>query len=576
MDDTNFGETTVLISNTGFPTAVRDGRSSSQRKLAIYLILASTVFERLAFYSLAINLVVTLKSTEPNWNSLNSTTALFIFLGTSYVSALIFAAVSDAKLGRAKTIIIGFILYLIGYIFIMLIANIGTHDSICKGSTPTHSSVFTEHCGPQIVGTLIFMAIGVGAVQANMAVFGAEQTQESKIKSRYFDEYYIAVNIGAIIATLSIPLIQTDTENATTTNNYFYGYLIAMIMLVTSAGLFIIGRRYYIHVPPYDTVIMKCIPVIINAFQTWSKYRNVPQRRSNSDPRSSRRRSWNGQNSISDDEPLINDEVSLSFLDYAKAANHGKFTDRIVNDVKSLRRAIVAFLLLIPYWIIYYQIQITFPLQSQQMYIPILHNTDPMPVSWISLGDSVTIILGLLILNLLIYKRSDDPRQTLTIRRKLVIGMILASLSMCIAGIIEIIRQNQCILDQSDSSLNIFAQLPQNICMGLAEIFGTVATLEFAYLAAPRSAQAFLMSLQFCSLGISSFIGQAYLSVYSTTTNNFDFSCQNLNRWTFTLYFFVLAGLQIPFIIIIIACDRKFRILKLNPQQIETQQFQAS
>jgi hypothetical protein len=59
--------------------------------------------------------------------------------------------------------------------------------------------------------------------------------------------------------------------------------------------------------------------------------------------------------------------------------------------------------------------------------------------------------------------------------------------------------------------------------MGLAEIFATVASLEFAYLAAPRSAQTLFMSLQFCSIGISSFIGNAYLSAYSTA-DSFDFS----------------------------------------------------
>lgn len=85
-------------------------------------------------------------------------------------------------------------------------------------------------------------------------------------------------------------------------------------------------------------------------------------------------------------------------------------------------------------------------------------------------------------------------------------------------------------VDKDDSTLSIFAQLPQNICMGLAEIFATVASLEYAYLAAPRSAQALLMSLQFCSLGISSAIGKVYLSLYSTTTGIFDFSVSKMNR----------------------------------------------
>lgn len=81
MDDTNFGETTLLMPSIGLPSSVPDNRSRRQRRLAIYLILASTLFERLAFYSLALNLVVTLKSAESNWDPENSTTASFIFFG---------------------------------------------------------------------------------------------------------------------------------------------------------------------------------------------------------------------------------------------------------------------------------------------------------------------------------------------------------------------------------------------------------------------------------------------------------------------------------------------------------------
>jgi dipeptide/tripeptide permease len=77
--------------------------------------------------------------------------------GTSYISSLIFAAISDAKLGRAKTIIIGFIVYCIGYVMIILMANEKTHRSICASTNVTHNSVFSEHCGPQIIGILVFM-----------------------------------------------------------------------------------------------------------------------------------------------------------------------------------------------------------------------------------------------------------------------------------------------------------------------------------------------------------------------------------------------------------------------------------
>lgn len=59
--------------------------------------------------------------------------------------------------------------------------------------------------------------------------------------------------------------------------------------------------------------------------------------------------------------------------------------------------------------------------------------------------------------------------------------------------------------------------------MGISEVFGTVASFEFAYLAAPRSAQTLLMSLRFCSLGLASFMGNVYVKIFAVEDEKFDF-----------------------------------------------------
>lgn len=189
-----------------------------------------------------------------------------------------------------------------------------------------------------------------------MAVFGAEQNQSSQIASRYFDKYYIAVNIGAIIAELFIPIIQTDSNNQTFSNNYFFGYLTATFILVVAAILFIFGRRYYIHIPPYDSVLINIIPVTLNACQIWCKYHKDEETIHRSAIGPSLRNSWTSHDTMTHGNGVENDGQTLTLLDYAKAANHGRYSDRQVNDVKSLRRSIVVFALLIPYWIIYYQV----------------------------------------------------------------------------------------------------------------------------------------------------------------------------------------------------------------------------
>jgi hypothetical protein len=95
------------------------------------------------------------------------------------------------------------------------------------------------------------------------------------------------------------------------------------------------------------------------------------------------------------------------------------------------------------------------------MTIPCLNNNQTIPISWMSLGDSVTIIckfifqrkiqqsafslVGILILMIFVYKYLDTWNRIISIKIKLIIGMIFAALTMCITGIVELIRQKHCI-----------------------------------------------------------------------------------------------------------------------------------
>jgi len=81
MSDLSTSESSLLISRSGVPLDVPDNRRPYQKQLAIYLILASTTLERIAFYSLVINLVIILQLGELDWDPGNSITLSFIFSG---------------------------------------------------------------------------------------------------------------------------------------------------------------------------------------------------------------------------------------------------------------------------------------------------------------------------------------------------------------------------------------------------------------------------------------------------------------------------------------------------------------
>lgn len=81
MNELTTNESSLLIPRYGVPHDKTDYRRKYQKKLAIYIILASTSLERLAFYSLVINLVMILQLSKLHWDPGNSITLSFIFSG---------------------------------------------------------------------------------------------------------------------------------------------------------------------------------------------------------------------------------------------------------------------------------------------------------------------------------------------------------------------------------------------------------------------------------------------------------------------------------------------------------------
>jgi hypothetical protein len=81
MTDTNVNEISPLIFRPTRIPNIPDERTVFQQKLSVWLILLSAGFERLAFYSLAGNLVLFLTSDNIQWSSSHSVIVSFIFLG---------------------------------------------------------------------------------------------------------------------------------------------------------------------------------------------------------------------------------------------------------------------------------------------------------------------------------------------------------------------------------------------------------------------------------------------------------------------------------------------------------------
>ena len=99
----------------------------------------------------------------------------------------------------------------------------------------------------------------------------------------------------------------------------------------------------------------------------------------------------------------------------------------------------------------------------------------------------------------------------------------------------------------------MYTQLPQNILMGSAEAFASVASFEFAYFSAPISGQSLFMSLHFCSAGIGSFLTPAFIAIFSNAFNSsgadFDFYVSRQKQKSSVIRFFFFS-LSVPEVIL--------------------------
>jgi hypothetical protein len=65
----------------------------------------------------------------------------------------------------------------------------------------------------------------------------------------------------------------------------------------------------------------------------------------------------NSYSSQMDDSVVFAQTKSISWLDNAKIRYGGRYDDNQVEDVKSLKNIIILFAILIPYWMVYYQVR---------------------------------------------------------------------------------------------------------------------------------------------------------------------------------------------------------------------------
>ncbi|KAG0729059.1 Solute carrier family 15 member 4 [Chionoecetes opilio] len=649
-------EQTPLLSR--HPSAM-DAREGRRQSIATGVILLVLTLERLAYYALATNFFLFLNKGPWDgpqaWDSLEAMNAVFVLAGVSYISALLGGYISDAWLGRFKTMVGGFLLYISGYVLLTLMAVDKLPSFICPATYNSGGGDATNHapCKAAVYISVTIVGLGVGTVKSNIAPFGAEQlnTANPQKTRSFFNWFYWCINLGSLVGVSVIAYIQQDSPGVCT-NGFFCGYLIASecppeelspqdippeelspqdippeelspqdippeelspqdippeelspqnvhlknchprishlknchprishlknchprishlknchprishlknrhpaklwVCLVVALVVFVAVMPCYQVAPPEGSVLGNIARIFWEALTAKVRHWRYPQQ----------------------DTTLSPLRLEPRFLDRAKIRYGGSFHESAVDDVRSLGRLLAVFIALIPYWLVYFQMETSFQAQGLHMRFtceggnynttnledetPInvsLGNKFSVPAAWLTLFNQLFLIGAIPVLTTFLYPVMDRAGIRLSMLFRIGIGMVFSILAVMVAGGLESYRiflwrtDNSSHIEQVVGNvtyhavdISIFWQVPQYVLVGAAELFASIAGLEFAYSAAPRTFQGMIMGLFYTLEGVGSLLGTTLLHLVSPfwLANTTDYGNINDNHLDFYLYF---------------------------------------
>ncbi|XP_003909798.1 solute carrier family 15 member 3 isoform X2 [Papio anubis] len=519
------------------------------RRAAGAAVLLVEMLERAAFFGITANLVLYLNSTNFNWAGEQASRAALVFLGASYLLAPVGGWLADVYLGRYRAVALSLLLYLAASGLLPATAFPDGRSSFC-GEMPASPlgpacpspdcprASPSPYCAPVLYAGLLLIALAASSVRSNLTSFGADQVMDlgRDATRRFFNWFYWSINLGAVLSLLVVAFIQQNIS-------FLLGYSIPVGCVGLAFFIFLFATPVFITKPPMGSQVSSMLKLALQNCcpQLWQRH-------------------------------LARDRQGARLLPDQRSPQPGASLQEDIANFQVLVKILPVMVTLVPYWMVYFQMQSTYVLQGLHLHIPNIFPANPSNISMAlrAQGSSYTIpeawlLLANVVVVLILVPLKDRLIDPLLLRckllpsalQKMALGMLFGFTSVIVAGVLEMerlhyIHHNQTVSQEigevlyNAAPLSIWWQIPQYLLIGISEIFASIPGLEFAYSEAPRSMQGAIMGIFFCLSGVGSLLGSSLVALLSLPGGWLhcpeDFG--NINNCRMDLYFFLLAGIQ--------------------------------
>ncbi|KAK3193472.1 hypothetical protein Dsin_024782 [Dipteronia sinensis] len=561
-------------------------RSKTGRWRACSFFVGYEVFERMAYYGIASNLVLylTKKLHEGTVKSSNNVTN---WVGTVWMTPIFGAYIADAYLGRFWTFLVASAIYLTGMSLLTLAVSVPAlkppscgQDECNKKASALQIGIF--YCA------LYIIALGTGGTKPNISTMGADQfddfvPKERKHKLSFFNWWMFSIFFGTLFSNTFLIYIQDYV-------GWSLGYGLPTIGLLVSVLVFLAGTPFYRHKLPSGSPFNKIFQVLVAAATNWK----VPLP---NDPKQLHELSLEDYSKSKkfriDHTPSLRlisllyflsniylpsntsqvSDITCRFLDKAavKTGPSSTWKPCPVTQVEETKQMVKMLPILVATFIpstIIAQVGTLFIKQGTTLDRRMGPHFEIPPAC---LTAFVTIFM---LISIVIYDRylvplarryTKNPRG-ITLLQRMGIGLFMHVVIMTIACLAErkrlnVARENNKLGKHDTLPLTIFILLPQFALMGVADSFVEVAKIEFFYDQAPQGMKSLGTSYFTTSLGIGNFLSSFLLTTVSDITKkngHKGWILDNLNISHFDYYYAFLAVLSFLNLLLYLILSKSF------------------
>ncbi|KAH7145596.1 POT family protein [Dactylonectria estremocensis] len=380
----------------------------------------------------------------------------------AYASTVIGAIIADQYLGKFKAILCAIGVYITGLVILV------------STSTPTALNNGAGLGG--LIAAMVTIGLGTGGIKANVTPLCAEQYKNSQpvlktLKSgeevivdpeltvqRLFMWFYWVVNIGALS-----PLITVTIEAH---HSFWLAYLVPLIAIIISAGVFLLGRNKYVKVPPMGSAILDACRTTSIAIK---------------------------EHGFENARPSVLREQGNE--EKYPIASQERYTDAYVDDVQRGLKSCKMFLFFPFYFICWNQMWNNLISQAGQM---ALHGT---PNDLLQNLDPIALCIFIPFLDLILYPFFRKHKIDFDPVTRIFLGFMFASISMAYACVLQ-----HYIYKSPPSSIHVWIQAPSYILVAFSEAFVIITGLELAFTQAPKNLRSVISALFWLTIAVAAAI----------------------------------------------------------------------